>query len=123
MKAPSLKLIPFILVCATLPTIALAQPDTAQPHYTRSELKLLMRNAHTPDQYQQLASYFRSQQSIYSDKAASEKTEWDRRKAITASPALKYPTPSDSARNLYDYYTSKADQMASLAQSYEQRVR
>jgi hypothetical protein len=123
MKAPSLALIPFALALTVLPMFALAQPDAVQPHYTHSELKLLMRNVHTTDQYQQLASYFRSQQAIYNSKAAAEKAEWDRRKAITASPALKYPSPADSARNLYDYYASKANQMASLAQSYEQHAR
>lgn len=121
MKASFFTLIPLALVLSTQPV--LAQSGTAQPHYTHSELKLLINNAHTPEQYQQLATYFRSQQSIYGDRAAAEKIEWDRRKAITASPALKYPSPADSARNLYDYYTSKENQMASLAQSYEQRSR
>lgn len=112
------------LAFAPLTSIAVsAQPASAdQPHYTHRELKHLIRDARTPEQYRALASWFRSQQQIFNDKAAAEKTEWARREAITASPVLKYPTPADSAHNLYDYYLAKANEMANRARTYEQRL-
>jgi hypothetical protein len=100
-----------------------AQPVSATPpHYSHRELAQAERNAHTPDQFAALAAWFRSQQKLYSQKALDEKAEWDRRQAITASPALKYPAAADSAHNLYDYYVAKADEMANRAHTYEQRL-
>ncbi|MGC2162653.1 MAG: hypothetical protein WA634_12135 [Silvibacterium sp.] len=106
------------------PLTAFAQPASLdQPHYSHRQLQQLIRDAHTPEQYRALAAWFRSQEKAFNDKAAVEKQEWDRRKAMTASPALKYPTPADSAHNLYDYYLAKAHDMALRASDYEQRAR
>lgn len=83
----------------------------------------LMRTAHAPEQYQALTLYFRAQQAHYQLKAADEKQEWLRRSRITTGPTMKPPTPANSARNLYQYYAAKANEMAGLASLYEQKSR
>jgi hypothetical protein len=111
-----------LTIAVFTPFVASAQPvSQEQPHYSHSELKQMIRDAHTPQQYQALALYFRSQQQVYNSKADAAKAEWDRRKAATASPALKNPGNAESAHNLYDYYVAKANDMAALAASFEQR--
>jgi hypothetical protein len=103
---------------------AFAQSSTSDPSsLNHSQLKQLIREAHTPEQYQTLATYFRAQEKLYNDKAAVEKQEWDRRAAITTGPEMKPPTGADSARNLYQYYVEKSQEMATLASNYEQRLR
>jgi hypothetical protein len=88
---------------------------------TRSDIKKLSRTAHTPEQYGVLAIYFRQQETQYRTKASDEKAEWERRKQITGGVWSKYPTPSDSARNLYDYYVYQANDMSAKAGDYERR--
>lgn len=86
---------------------------------SRKQLNKQTNEAHTPEQYRALATYFRQRESSYSAKAAGEKTEWERRKQTQVSVAVKYPTPADSARNLYDYYSYEAAEMAKKAAAYE----
>jgi len=87
----------------------------------RSDIKQLARTAHTPEQYRALAMYFRQQETLFRTKAADEKAEWERRKQMTGGVWSKYPTPSDSARNLYDYYVYKANDMSAKAGDYERK--
>jgi hypothetical protein len=89
-------------------------------HYTKSQLKQLERDAHTPGQYAALAQYYGEQQKNYAQQAAEEKQEWARRSQITASLYAKYPKPADSARNLYEYYALKASEAAALSARYGQ---
>lgn len=100
-----------------------AQPIPLTGHaLSHHELKEEMAQAHTPEQYGTLATYFRQKEKLFRDKAAEEKVEWDRRKQATLALGKKYPSSADSARNLYDYYSYKADQMASSAAVYEARA-
>lgn len=96
----------FPLLLASLafaPLVAAAQPVSATPpHYTHRELQQLIREAHTPEQYQALAVYFRSQEQMFDEKAAAEAKEWEQRVG-------GYKV--DPARNLYDYYVEKAQEM------------
>ena len=101
--------------------IAVAQSNSEnQPRYSHSELKQLIRDAHTREQYQTLAAYFRSQEKIFNDKAVIEKAEWDRRKVTVTGPEIKSGSVK-SARNLYQYYAYEAGAMATHASDYEQR--
>jgi hypothetical protein len=84
-----------------------------------SNLHQMIREAHTPQQYQQLASYFKAQQQTMEQKAQVEKAEWQRRSQNTASAAQKYPRPVDSSRNWYEYLAYEADQMGRQAAHYE----
>ena len=89
-------------------------------HYTASQAKKLAQEAHTPEQYKVLASYYGNQQQDYRQQAAAEMHEWVRRMQITVSLYAKYPSPSDSARNLYQYYVVKESEAAALAAKYSQ---
>jgi hypothetical protein len=114
-----------ILVMPALGVVTLnasAQPAPGSS-YSHTQLKQLIRDAHTPSQYQALAVYFRSQETMFRNKAATEKVEWDRRQAVATGPELKFPAPADSSRHLYEYYSYKADEMATRAAAYEQRAR
>ena len=96
----------------------LTQETTNQP--TLSQIKELQRTAHTPAQYELLAGYYDRQQKKYSDLASAERGEWSRRSQNVTSIAAKYPRPVDSARNLYQYYTSRADDASRLSSKYRQ---
>jgi hypothetical protein len=79
----------------------------------------MIRDAHTAQQYHDLAAYFRERQQYFEQQAQSEKIEWDRRSQITAASYQKYPRPADSSRNRYEYFTYEAQQMASQADHFE----
>jgi hypothetical protein len=87
--------------------------------YSRAELQTMIRAAHSPQQYQALAAYFRSQEQAMQQKAQAEKAEWERRSQITTGIAQKYPRPVDSSRNRYEYFTYQAEQMGQQAAHYE----
>ena len=110
------------LVAAALLALAVgishAQPQTST-RYSHAELQTLIHEAHTPQQYQTLASYFRSQQQSMVQQAQAEKAEWDRRSQITTGIYQKYPRPADSSRNRYEYFASQADQMGLQAAHYD----
>jgi len=91
----------------------------AGTEFSRAELQTMIRSAHSSQQYQTLATYFRSRQQALEKQALAEKAEWDRRSQITASVAQKYPRPVDSSRNRYEYFTYEANQMAQQAAHYE----
>ncbi len=122
MRTQAIRLLIAAIACAAtfISPASIAQPTT--PHYSHHELKQLIRNAHTPEQYQALAAYFRSEEKLFNDKAVAEKVEWDRRTATVVGPEIKSRSV-ESARNLYEYYAYEAAQMDTLAAGYEQRSR
>jgi hypothetical protein len=123
MRATTLRLIAATLTLATFVQLSASAQSTAEKTlYSQKEVAQLTREAHTSEQYQALASYFRSQEKLFNEKAIVEKQEWDRRSTITVGLAAKYPKPADSARNLYQYYSAKADEMATRAADYEHRA-
>jgi hypothetical protein len=88
-------------------------------NYSHAELQQMIRNAHSPQQYQALAAYFRSRQQVFEQQAQSEKLEWERRSQNVTGPAAKYPRPVDSSKSRYEYFTYEAQQMSSQAAHYE----
>ena len=124
MKTQAIRLLVMALACAaSIPAAASAQSTCPNaPRCSHAELKQFIRDAHTPEQYRALAAYFRSQQNIFANEATIEKQEWERRQAITTGPTIKMAS-ADSARNLYQYYAYKADEMAARALTYERRSR
>ena len=98
----------------------IAYADSGAPvKYSNSELRKMEQEAHTTQQYQALASYFRSRQQTFEQQAQSEKAEWERRSQNVMGPAAKYPRPVDSSRNRYEYFTYEAQQMSQQAAHYE----
>ena len=91
----------------------------AGTEYSRAELQSMIRSAHSTQQYQALATYFRSRQDALEKQDMAEKAELDRRSKITAAAYQKYPRPVDSSRNRYDYFTYEANQMGQQAAHYE----
>ena len=96
----------------------LAQPSV-QHNYTSSDIKQMMRDAHTPDQYREISTYFKERQQHFEQQAQSEKLEWERRSQNVTGPAAKYPRPVDSSRNRYEYFSYMAQQMALQVQRFD----
>ena len=97
-----------------------ARAETSTPvKLSGSELKQMERTAHTPEQYTELASYFRSRQQDYREQAKSEVPLMAWRSQFTYSLAAKYPQPFISSRNRYDYFTYEAQKMSQQAAHYE----
>jgi len=97
-----------------------ARAESSTPvKYSNSELKQMEQEAHTPQQYQALATYFRSRQQNFEQQAQAEKAEWERRSQNVTGSAAKYPRPVDSSKNRYDYFTYEAQQMSQQAAHYE----
>jgi hypothetical protein len=51
-------------------------------HYHRSELKRMIRTAHTPEDFEKLSVYFEAKEQEFRRKAEDEKKELDRRLAM-----------------------------------------
>jgi hypothetical protein len=100
-------------------TANVARAESSQ-NLSRPELKKMVQSAHSPDQYQELASYFRWQQQVLKEKAHSELAEWDRRSRFVGGLAEKYPRPVDSSRNRYQYFCYEEQKMGQKAAHYEQ---
>lgn len=87
---------------------------------TKAQLKQLVRQAHSPEQYKTLAACYEVQQNDFLQQAAEERREWVRRSENVTSASAKYPRPADSARNLYEYYIYKASEAEKLSLKYSQ---
>ncbi|MGO9794509.1 MAG: hypothetical protein ACLPLZ_00255 [Terracidiphilus sp.] len=107
-----------VAVAVSATGLIYAQPPDHRS-YTQSEIKQMIRDAHTAQQYHDLATYFQGRQQYFEQQAQSEKIEWDRRSQITAASYQKYPRPADSSRNRYEYFTYEARQMASQADHFD----
>ena len=87
--------------------------------YSKTDLRRMMREARTVEQYHALADYFRSQQQRLELQAQAEKEEWQRRSQNVSGPAAKYPRPVDSSRNRYEYFSYEAQEMQRQAGHYD----
>jgi len=97
-----------------------ARAESSTPvKLSNAELKQMEQDAHTPQQYQELASYFRSRQQDFRQQAVSEVPLMAWRSQFTFSLAAKYPRPYDSSRNRYDYFMYETHQMSQKAAYYE----
>jgi hypothetical protein len=117
------------LLAACILSFALANAENAQgaaslkmnaAHCTPAYLKQAARDARTREQYSALADCYKQIQKDNLDQAAAEKQEWERRNQSIMVIAAKYPRPVDSARNLYEYYLSKASEAEKMSEKYSQ---
>ena len=110
------------ILSLALPGVASAQGAASSAetgdHYTQGQAKQLARNAHAPEEYRSLASYYGERQKTFLQKAADEKVEWERRSQNVVGVLAKYPRPVDSAKNLYEYYMAEAADAAKLEAKY-----
>lgn len=107
------------LTCILTPAVAVVAEPTNSSQYSKAEVRRMVHEAHTVEQYRALASYFRAQQQRFDEQAQSEKKEWERRAANVSGPAAKYPRPVDSSRNRYEYFTAEAQEMDRQAAHFE----
>ena len=92
----------------------------ASTNYTRGEIRRMVREAHTGDQYRELAAYFRARQQDFHQSAREEHAEWARRAMVmNFGLAAKYPGPVDSSRYRYEYFTAESAEMSHKASYYE----
>jgi hypothetical protein len=94
------------------------KPATDQPEYTGAQIRRMVREAHTVEQYTILADYYATRQRMYKRKAAEEMHLWALRSEVVTPLSEKWPRPVDSARNLYDYYEYKVSESAKLEAQY-----
>ena len=106
------------LALAAASGAARAAASQAQ-NLSHSELKQMIQNAHTTEDYLTLASYFRWRQQHFTQQAHDELAFWAQRSMNVSLEAAKYPRPADSSRNRYDYFTYEAQKMSQKAAYYE----
>lgn len=109
----------FTFAALTLAAGLVRAEASAAPAYSKAELKQMIQQAHTPQQYQTLAAYYRQRQQDFEQQALDEKVEWGRRSQVTAASYQKYPRPADSSRSRYEYFTYEAQQMSEQAARFE----
>jgi len=109
----------FALMC-----VANAQGNFAstadRDHYTHSQLKQLVREAHTTEQFLALASYYGQQQQVYHQQAKAVFHEWIGQWQMSGSHFAKYPTPADWARTRYEDDVAKASEAGALFAKYSE---
>lgn len=109
-----------LLLALSVSTTCLASGEPSPAvHLSHSEVQKMIREAHTPQQFEALAAYFRTQQQGFEKQAQSEKQEWERRSQNVTGPAAKYPRPVDSSRNRFEYFNYEARQMAQQTAHFE----
>jgi hypothetical protein len=106
-----------VLVFLVMAVSAVCAEAPSRPNYSRAEIQKMVRNAHTAEQYRELAEYYRFRQQSFELRARAEEHEWVRRTFDVSAPA-KYPSPEDSSKNRYDYFMYEAAKMGVLAARY-----
>lgn len=109
----------FMVTLAAFALLACTARAESSQTLSRSELHKMIATAHSPEQYQELASYFRWRQQVFQMRAHEELVQWDQRSQIVWSIAEKYPRPVDSSRNRYEYFSYEEQQMSQKAAYYE----
>lgn len=107
---------------AALAILCLVQAAAARSEsskLSRKDLHRLERSAHTADEYQELANYFRGRARGYRKQADEAMEEWTYRMQFFSSLYDKYPSPADSSRNRFEYFKYEEQQMDLKARRYE----
>ena len=110
----------FLVVPLGAPAQSTSQTAGLSAPISTSELQSLIKSAHSTAQYQQLATYYHQQETMYRSKAADEKAERDRRAQVNAALMQKYPRPVDSSEYRYEAFSADADRAAARAAHYDQ---
>lgn len=113
--------------CLAVPALLLAcgaassRADVAG-QFSEKELHRLVREAHTTEQYRQLAEYCREQATRFHSLAVQEQHEILRLEQSSLVFPHKYPSALDSAEHLYQYYSLKAGEMGQFAAEFEEKL-
>ncbi len=116
------------LLATSLLCLALAAPLVGAPEqgssdeaqYTPRQIRKLTHEAHTAEQFGQLADYYAVRQRMYKRKAAEAMDLWAQRNAIITPLSEKWPRPVDSAKARYDYFEYEVAHCAELSRKYSQ---
>lgn len=115
------------VACLAMPTLLLAcsavlSRADAAGQFSEKELHRLVKEAHTTEQYRQLAEYCREQATRFHSLAVQEQHEILRLEQSSLSFPHKYPTALDSAEHLYQYYSLKAGEMGQFAAEFQEKL-
>ena len=91
------------------------------PRYSRSEIKKIIRDAKTTEDFDGLANYFEYQSLEFQQKADEEVKELERLLAVRFHPRT-YSTQLDYTRELIKKYRSKADECSARATVYRAKT-
>jgi hypothetical protein len=90
------------------------------PNLGRTDLKRMVQNARTSEDYLTLASYFRSRQQHFEQQAHDERAWFAQRSMNVSLPdAAKYPRPADSSKYRCEYFNYEAQKMSAQAAHFE----
>ena len=90
---------------------------TNRPKYSRSEIKSMIRDARTAEDFERLGNYFDYQSLVYKQKAEEQVNELARLLALRYH-AKSYPIQVDYTRELLKEYRIKADECSARANAY-----
>ncbi len=107
-----------VLACAVASGSSRAAAPPAQ-NLSHAQLKKMVQNAHSAEDYLTLASYFRWRQQQFEQQAHDELLFWAQRSMNVSLEAAKYPRPVDSSRNRYEYFVYEAQKMSAQAEHYQ----
>lgn len=100
---------------------ALRQEFVSAPAFSRTDVKRLMRTAHTSEDFRQLAGYFDRQAQIYAAKHESEEKELCRLLALPYH-ARSYSAQLEGARTRVSRYEALSRKCSAQAALYRARV-
>jgi len=94
-----------------------AHAPTQPPKYSRSQIKKMVQDAKTPEDFERLADYF-DYQSLDSDRKSDEQVKELERLLALPFHARSYPTQVENTRERIKEYRAKADDFSSRASEY-----
>ncbi len=107
------------VACATAASAQeAASQSNSQPRYTQRQLRQMIRDAHTPDQYTAIANYYAGLQQEYLRKAEKEKKEWEEMSRENTWMGAKAPRPVDFKRDAYRMDEENATRAQSASAKY-----
>lgn len=96
-----------------------ARAPDKPPKYSRSEVKRMVRDAKTSEDFERLADYFEYQSMEFQQKELEELSELQRLLALRYH-ARSYPIQVDHTRELMRGYRSKAQECSARASAYRE---
>ena len=123
-----MKILALLIVTCTLSvqgqsTISVKQLLSAStmPHYTRSDIKRMIRVAQTPDEFERLADYFDQKAMEYETKSQLEEQELNRLVALPFH-SRSFATQVESTRNRMDHLKALSRTCSKQAAEYRYRA-
>ncbi len=91
------------------------------PKYSRSEIKKIIRDAKTAEDFERLGNYYDYQSLVFKQKAEEQVNELERLLALRYH-AKSYPIQVDYTRELIKEYRIKADECSDRANTYRANI-